>query len=57
MIEYDGSQHYEASHCFGGVKQYESTKRRDRIKTAYARKKKIRLIRVKYSVRDVEAFR
>ena len=55
-IEYDGPQHFDKNHFFGGAKQYDSTKRRDRIKTAYARKKKIRLIRVKYSVRDVEAF-
>jgi hypothetical protein len=56
LIEYDGPQHFDKSHFFGGTKQYQSTKRRDRIKSAYARKKKIRLIRVKYSVRDVEAF-
>lgn len=55
-IEFDGPQHFDKCHFFGGAERYESTKRRDRIKTAYARKKKIRLIRVKYSVRDVETF-
>ena len=56
LVEFYGLQHHEPYKLFGGVKMFEVTRRRDRIKTAYARKKKIRLIRVKYSVRDVEAF-
>jgi hypothetical protein len=56
LIEYDGPQHFEARGYYGGQEHFAATQRRDRIKTAYARKKKIRLIRVKYSVRDVEAF-
>jgi very-short-patch-repair endonuclease len=56
LIEYDGPQHFEARDYYGGREHFTATQRRDRIKTAYARKKKIRLIRVKYSVRDVEAF-
>jgi hypothetical protein len=56
LIEYDGPQHYEARGYYGGDAHFEATKRRDNIKTAYARKKKIRLIRVRYSVRNVEAF-
>jgi hypothetical protein len=56
VIEYDGEQHYDAQHYLSTLSDFSSARRRDRIKTAYARKKKIRLIRVKYSVRDVEAF-
>ena len=56
LVEFDGLQHHEPYELFGGEKMFAVTQRRDRIKTAYARKKKIRLIRVKYSVRDVEAF-
>jgi hypothetical protein len=56
LIEFDGLQHHEPYKLFGGVKMFEVTRRRDRIKTAYARKNKIRLIRVKYSVRDIEAY-
>lgn len=56
LIEYDGPQHFQATDYYGGTAHFEATKRRDRIKTSYARKKKIRLIRVRYSVRDVEAF-
>lgn len=56
LIEYDGPQHFEARDYYGGREHFNATQRRDRIKTAYARKKKIRLIRVRYSVRDIEAF-
>lgn len=56
LVEFDGLQHHEPYKLFGGAEMFEVTQRRDRIKTAYARKKRIRLIRVRYSVRDVEAF-
>lgn len=56
LVEFDGLQHHKPYKLFGGAEMFAVTQRRDRIKTAYARKKKIRLIRVKYSVRDVETF-
>jgi len=56
LIEFDGLQHHEPYALFGGLKMFKVTKRRDRIKTAYARKKGIRLLRVKYSVKEIEAF-
>jgi hypothetical protein len=56
LVEFDGLQHHEPYELFGGKTMFAVTQRRDRIKTAYARKNKIRLIRVKYSVRDVEAY-
>lgn len=56
LIEFDGLQHHEPYALFGGIKMFEITKRRDRIKSAYARKRGIRLVRVKYSVKQVEAY-
>ena len=56
LIEYDGQQHFDGAHYLSTLSDFASARRRDRIKTAYARKRKIRLIRVKYSVRDVETF-
>jgi ssDNA-binding Zn-finger/Zn-ribbon topoisomerase 1 len=56
LIEYDGEQHFDERHYLSTLSDFKASRRRDRIKTAYAHKKKIRLIRVKYSVRDVEAF-
>jgi hypothetical protein len=56
LIEYDGPQHFESKEYFGGKSNFESTIRRDRIKSCYAQKKKIRLIRVKYTETKVERF-
>jgi Protein of unknown function (DUF723) len=56
LIEYDGPQHFESKDYFGGKSHFESTVKRDRIKSHYARRKKIRLIRVKYTETKVEAF-
>jgi len=56
LIEYDGPQHFESKEYFGGKCNFESTIRRDRIKSCYAQKKKIRLIRVKYTETKVERF-
>jgi len=56
LVEFDGLQHHEPYELFGGETMFAVTQRRDRIKTSYARKNRIRLIRVKYSVRDVEAY-
>jgi hypothetical protein len=57
LIEFDGPQHFATpTYYYNAEVHFVDVQRRDRIKTAYARKKKIRLIRVKYSVRDVEAF-
>ena len=56
LIEYDGRQHSDGAHYLSTLSDFASARRRDRIKTAYARKKKFRLIRVKYSIKDVEAY-
>ena len=48
-IEYDGKQHYKPVEHFGGKKEFLKRKKRDRIKTDYCKKMKIKLIRIKYN--------
>lgn len=49
LIEYDGVQHFKSSSFFGGRKAYEVTKVRDRLKTLWARRMKLPLIRIPYT--------
>jgi hypothetical protein len=55
LIEYDGPQHFAPLPHYGGDGHFSATRRRDKIKTAYARSAGLRLIRIKYNVRDIEA--
>ena len=48
LLEYDGEQHYRSVECFGGDKNFELTKIRDKIKDKYCQDNNIKLIRVKY---------
>lgn len=58
LIEYDGEQHFRPAR-FGGISKeeastiFESTKFRDKIKTEYAKKRGILLIRISYT-EDIE---
>lgn len=54
LIEFDGPQHFTPRDYYGGVPVFEGTMRRDLIKTLYARKKRLRLIRIKYSDKQIE---
>ena len=54
LIEFDGPQHFEPTSYFGGDIHFEATTRRDRIKTLYAKSKGLRLIRIKYSEKQIE---
>lgn len=47
-IEYDGIQHFEPCHYYGGNKIFNKTKKRDQIKTNYCKYNNIRLIRIRY---------
>lgn len=47
-IEYDGELHYESIEHFGGDNKLEETQIRDKIKTKYCKKHKIKLIRIPY---------
>ncbi|NBW16562.1 MAG: hypothetical protein EBR82_52150, partial [Caulobacteraceae bacterium] len=49
LIEYDGVQHFQASTFFGGKKAYEATKNRDRLKSLWAKRMKLPLIRIPYT--------
>jgi very-short-patch-repair endonuclease len=48
-IEYDGEQHYKIIKKFGGVNNFIKIKKRDKIKTEYCIKNKIKLLRIKYN--------
>lgn len=56
-IEYDGKQHFEPIAFYktqNAVDEFEGVKRRDAIKTKYCKENGIRLIRIKYDVKDIE---
>lgn len=53
LIEYDGIQHYEPVEIWGGIKAHESLKRRDRIKSEFAKLNRIKLIRIAYFELDL----
>lgn len=53
LIEYDGIQHFEPVSIFGGTKEFEKTKIRDKIKNEYCKLKNIHLIRISY-LEDIE---
>ena len=45
-IEFDGIQHHEPRELFGGIKEFEKTKKRDKIKDEYCKNNNIQLIRI-----------
>ena len=47
-IEYDGRQHFEPVYDFGGLDQFEKTKRNDNIKNEYCKNNNIKLLRISY---------
>jgi uncharacterized protein involved in tolerance to divalent cations len=49
LIEYDGEQHFNPIYLFGGVKAFNGTKKRDKIKNEYAAKNNIPLLRIPYT--------
>ena len=48
LIEFDGAQHYRSVKYFGGDKQLRENKIRDEIKTNFAKKNNIELLRIPY---------
>ena len=48
LIEYDGQLHYKAIAHFGGEQTLLQTQKRDKIKTDFAKKENIKLIRIPY---------
>jgi len=56
IIEYDGKQHFKPIKFFGGVKAFNQLKLRDKFKKNWAKKNKIKLIRVKYTIKKVDKY-
>lgn len=56
LCEFDGHQHFLPIKSWGGQKVLSETQRRDRIKSAWATKNGYRLIRVPYTVEDVQEY-
>ena len=55
-VEYDGLQHFEPVKRFGGDEKYIKQKELDIIKTNFCLNNKIPLIRIKYTVKDIEEY-
>jgi very-short-patch-repair endonuclease len=55
-IEYDGSQHFKPYDRWGGEAALISVRKRDSIKTNYCKCKGIGLIRIPYTVENIEQF-
>jgi hypothetical protein len=56
-IEYDGKQHFEPIKHFGGVSEYNKTKKRDIIKNKYCDLNNINLIRIPYyDINNIEKY-
>ena len=53
-VEYDGIQHFQPIKKFGGESEFQNVQRRDKIKNEYCLKNNIKLIRIKYSKRNVQ---
>ena len=55
-IEYDGIQHFEAGEYFGGIDCFIGVQKRDLIKTNYCKDNGIKLIRISYSMNNIEEY-
>jgi len=55
-IEYHGEQHYKPINFFGGVKSFKQQQKRDKIKEDYCLNNNIKLIKVKYTQRNINRF-
>lgn len=55
-IEFDGRQHFFPSVYFGGMPEFERTKKVDWIKNQFCLNNGIKLIRVSYRVKNIDSF-
>lgn len=55
-IEYDGQQHFEPVEIFGGEQGFKEQKIKDNIKDNYCKKKGISLIRIPYTIEDIDRY-
>lgn len=56
LIEYDGEQHFRPVKIFGGTKQYKKQIEKDNIKNIYCIENNIPLIRIPYTVENIEQY-
>jgi hypothetical protein len=56
LIEYDGVQHFEPIKRFGGVGYLEDQRARDNIKNEYCKDNNINLIRIPYTIEDINSY-
>lgn len=56
LIEFDGRQHFEPVESWGGEKELLRNIEHDKLKDEYAKNSGIRLIRVKYTEKDIFGF-
>jgi hypothetical protein len=54
VIEYNGRQHYEPVHAFGGKIALIETQKRDEIKRFFFNESNIRLLEIHYKSKDIE---
>lgn len=55
LIEYDGEQHFKPIKYFGGVKKFNSLRKKDKIKNLFAQENGIYLLRIPYTkINEVE---
>lgn len=55
-IEFDGIQHFKPIDFFGGQPAFEQQQKRDGIKDRYCKENNIKLIRIPYTEKNIEAY-
>lgn len=48
LVEFDGRQHFEPIDIFGGMQAFNITKKHDKMKDTYCKKKGLKLLRIRY---------
>lgn len=48
LVEFDGRQHFEPIDIFGGIQAFNVTKKHDKMKDEYCKKKGLKLLRIRY---------
>lgn len=54
LIEYDGEQHFKPIEYFGGEEHFNILKKNDEIKNEYCKMHKINLVRIPYTLKEIE---
>lgn len=53
-IEYDGEQHFKPKKYYGGETEFKKVKLRDKIKNTFCEEQNIKLIRIPYTLSEIE---